>query len=396
MRFYTTADLAAIPDLMQRSFTANLMRLQPNGNSPMFTLSGLAAVRKINAVSHSFWTKQALFPSLTLGAAVADGVATTFTVGDSSNAVPGGMYMRFNVSAGSYAAPEIVQVDSITDATTIEMIRGVGGTTAASIPDATVLIEIGNAHEEGSAMPTARAITMAEHTNFTQIFRDSWDITRTASRVAIEPDTTIIAENKEDAMFFHAQAIEWDTIFGRKAAGTKNGRPFRTMDGIESIVTQFAPSNIVAANTTTTYKQLEGFLHPTLDTVVQGRSNGRKTLFVGSQALETINEIGRASGNLQLQPETTMFGQQFHSFRTSRGTWELIEHPLLNAHASTKKMAIVADLNTIDFQYLDETMHEELANDGVDATSGVYTTELTIEMGNPVGWGIIHNLTAGA
>ena len=402
MRFYTTAELAALSSdqggsILQRSFTANLMRLQPNGAAPMFAMSGLAQHKRIMATAHSVWVKQALFPSVTVNGAI-NTTATTLVVDSTTNVVAGTIYMKFNFSAGTYAAPELLQVTAVTDATDLVVVRGFAGTIGTAISDNEVLIEVGNSNEEGSSMPVARSITMSEHTNFTQIFRNAWDMTETAAAVAVEPGISMIAENREDAMFLHAQDIEWSTIFGRKSASVYNGRPMRTMSGIEAIVTEYAPGNIASAGTTTTFDQLESMLHATLDTVIKGRSTGVKTLFCGSQAIETLNEIARATpnGRLQFTPESTQFGQQFHSFRTSRGMFEMVEHPLLNAHVATKKMAIVADLGTIDFQYLRDTAHKDVAYDGVDATSGVYTSELTVEMTNPTGWGIIHNLTAGA
>lgn len=396
MRLYTTDQLASISaNLMKRSFAANLMRIAPAGSAPLFMLSGMAKERKITALAHSYYSKTALFPSVTLSAQslAAD---TSFDVDSTENIKAGSMLMHYKVTAGTYVAPEIISVVSVDSATAFTALRGVGGTTAGTITSGSVLIEIGNAYEEASAAPTARAITMAEHTNFVQTFRDKWDASETAAAVALEPGVQLVAENKEDAMFFHANSIEFATLFGRKQATTRNGRPLRYMDGIESIVTQFAPNNIDAAGSTTTFKQLEAMLHPTLDNVVVGRNPGVKTLLCGSQAIQTINEIGRANGQMQFNESTTSFGMTFTKFKTSRGTFEMIEHPLLNSNNNLKKMAIVADLNTIDFLQLRPTNHKDIAYDGTDAISGVYTTELTVEMTNPLGWGIIYNLTAGA
>lgn len=396
MRLYTTADLTAMSsNLQKRSFAANLLRIQPNGGAaPLFALSGYAKERRIKAVADSYWIKRAVFPSVVLAnsgtAAAGD---TTITVLDSSPIVVGAVLMFYQSVAGTYTAPELLRVDAIAG-NVLTVTRGVGGTTAASIPDTTVLYQVASAYEEGSARPVARSIEIEEHTNFTQIFRSSWDVTRTAAQVSLEPAVDLKAENKEDAAFFQAQSIEWATLFGRKGTQTVNGRPVRYMDGIESIITQFAPGNISAAASTTNFTQLEAMLHPTLDYAVDGRTGTTRTILAGSRAVDVINNVGRKSGYYELEPKSTHFGMQFRTFATSRGTFELIEHPLLNAHAALRGTAIIAELGGLDFQQLQPTMHQDIAFDGQDAVSGVYTTELTVKLTNPLAWGMIHNLTA--
>lgn len=394
MRFYTTADFPA--NLMQRSFAANLMRVQPNGSAKLLALSGMAKTRSLKAVAHSYWLKRAEFPQFTTVGTHADS-AVTINVVSSDGAKVGALLIAFNIVAGTFAAPELIRITSIPSGTSIGVAREQGGTNAvASLAAGTVLLEVGSMFEEGSSHPAARSITTSEHTNFTQIFRDSWDVTKTASAVSLEPMGSIVAENKTDAAFFHANSIEWNLLFGRKGVTTINGRPARLMDGIESIIQQHAPNNIFAAGSTTTFTQLESMLHPVLDWAVDGMSGTNRTLFCGSTAMDVINSIGRASGYYQLMADGEVFGMRFKRFHTSRGTWDLVEHPLLNQHPTTRRMAIIADLASFDIMWLRPTEHQDIAFDGVDAVQGVYTSELTVQVPNPMGWGIIYNLTAAA
>lgn len=401
MRLYTTAQLLAqSSNIIQRSFSGNLLRIEPNGNFPIFGLSGLAKKRRILALAHSYYTKRAVFPKVQLDGAIGGGGVTTFVCDDTSEVKAGSLLLVYKVTAGTYTAPELIRVTSVDSGTQLTVVRGVGGTTAAAIADNTVLIEVGNSYGEGSNMPTARSISAAEHTNFTHIFRDSWDVTRTAMQVAQEPGIQQMAENKEDAAFFHAQAIEWATLFSRKQATTDpaTGHPMRYMDGVESLIIQHAPNNVVAAGATTTFKQLETMLHPTLDFKTNRGGSNTRTIYAGSQAFTTFGEIGRASGYYELQADNTVFGTQFKRFRTTRGNWDLVEHPLLNSNDNLKSMALVADMSSFDYLFLQDTMHQETAFDtnGRDAKSGVFTTELTMELTNPLAWGIIYNLQAAA
>jgi hypothetical protein len=127
-------------------------------------------------------------------------------------------------------------------------------------------------------------------------------------------------------------------------------------------------------------------------------------LFVGGGARRVINDIGRLNGTYQLVDGMTGYGLQFQSFKTARGTFRMIEHPLFNSNVSWAKMAVAVDLSTFRVAYLGnrKTQHKYFNNDGenatdngIDAQGGTYTSELTCVVKNPPANGIIFNLTAG-
>ena len=79
----------ATTDFVKKSFASMITRLMPNGSAPLFGLTSMLKDETAVQVEHGFFTKTMIFPMVTLSAAVADGVATTFTVTDTSNIVPG-------------------------------------------------------------------------------------------------------------------------------------------------------------------------------------------------------------------------------------------------------------------------------------------------------------------
>jgi len=175
------------------------------------------------------------------------------------------------------------------------------------------------------------------------------------------------------------------------------------MDGIIESIRRYAPAgNTTAAGGTTTYAQLQTALNGCFDVTSNGRTGNRRTLFVGGGARHVINEIGRLSGNYQIMDGATSFGLQFQSFRTSRGEFKMIEHPMLNSNDDWKKMAIAVDMDYIRVPYLRKTANSEYGMDGryvtsgQDAVGGTMTTELTMEIVNPSAFAIITGLTAAA
>jgi hypothetical protein len=388
-------------DLAKKSFAGMITRLMPNGTAPLFGMTSMLASEIAVQVEHGFFTKTMLFPSLNLDAAVADGVAQVFTVASTANVLPG-MIMRVN-STG-----ENVIINSVLSATTVQVNRGVGTVAAAAIADNVDLYQVGNAYEEGSNRPSALNITPARVTNLTQIFRNTWAITDTARATMVIAGESNVAESRQDCAAFHAADIEKALFFGQKSQGTRNGQPFRTMDGLISIVgnlTYYPPSyaaaNVTTAGATTTYTQLEAALDPVFDQATDPKVANERVMFVGGAAKRVLNNIGRLNGTYQMVDGATSYGLQFTTIKTARGTFRIIEHPLFNTNSSWAKMAVVVDLSTFAVAYLGDrkTKSDDFGgqdSDGTDALGGTLTTEMTCVIKNPPANAIIYNLTAGA
>lgn len=404
MRFYTTADIPT--DLAKRSFAAGITRIMPNGGAPLFALSGYAKKKTALQPEHGFWTKTAVFPSVTIDGTQAAGV-TNLLVDSSANIVPG-MILRFQKAyAGTQGQhttmAENMLVTAVPDATHVTVTRGFAGTSAASVPNDTVLVVIGTAHEQGSNAPNSIAILPEREINYTQIFRDSWDVTGTLMATQMEQGYNTVSENKQDCAMFHAQSIEKSAFFGVLGATTLNGRRLTTMDGIESLIQKNAPTNLYEMGSSTSYTQLETVLNPVFDWMTDAMNGNVRTLFVGGTARQVINGIGRLHGTYQIMEGQTSFGLQFSRFKTSRGEFNMIEHPLFNTNDDWKKMAVCLDLSSFDFAYLQgrDTKHTVISSgdnapNGIDAEAGVLTTELTVELKNPFACAILYNLRAAA
>lgn len=396
---FNTGDFTT--DLAKKSFAGMITRLMPNGTAPLFGLSAMLASEVAVQVEHGFFTKTMLFPSLNLDAAVADATSTTFTVASTANVLPG-MILRANTTG------ENVIINSVISATQVSVTRGVGTVAAGAIADNVDLYQVGNAYEEGSVRPSALNITPVRVTNLTQIFRNTWAITDTARATQVIAGDTNVAESRQDCAAFHAADIEKALFFGQKSQGTRNGQPFRTMDGLISIVsnlTYYPPSyaavNVTTAGATTTYTQLEAALDPVFDQATDPKVANERVAFVGGAAKRVLNNIGRLNGTYQMVDGQTSWGLQFTTFKTARGTFRVIEHPLLNTNSTWAKMMIVVDLSTFAVAYLGDrkTKSEDFGGDdtnGLDAVGGTLTTEMTTVIKNPPANAIINNLTAGA
>lgn len=384
-------------DFVKKSFAAMITRLMPNGSAPLFGMTSMLKSETAVQVEHGFFTKTMIFPSIQLDGAVL-AAATSFTVDSSANILPG-MMLR-NQTTG-----EVVIINTVADATTVTVTRGVGTVAAANAADDSVWYQIGNAFEEGSDRPTALSIQSVRVTNLTQIFRNSWALTDTARATQVIAGDTNVAESRSECAAFHAVDIEKALFFSQKYSGTRNAKPFRTMDGLISQVTTNAAANITTAGSTTTYTQLETALDVCFDTVTDPKVANERVLFCGGAAKRVLNNIGRLNGTYQLVDGQTSYGLQFSSFRTSRGSFRMVEHPLFNSNSAWAKMAIAVDLSSFSLAYLGDrkTKSEEygvngnrVESEGLDAVGGSLTTELTCLVKNPAANAIIYGLTAAA
>ncbi len=387
-----------VQNLNALSFSQMITRLMPNGTAPLFGLTALLKDETASNIEHGYYSKSMVFPSVTLGAAVADGVVTTLTVVSTADIVDGDMLMAASTQ-------EIMLVTAVTNATTLAVQRGVGTVAAAAVSNGVVLYTVGNAFEEGSVRPAASSILPVRNVNNTQIFRNSWAVTKTAAAIPQIAGAGYVGESKSDCAMFHAQAIEKALFFSQKYMGTRNGMPFHTMEGIIPRVTAAAPGNIVTLGATTNWTQFEAALDPTLQTVTDPKSGNVRTMFVGGTARRVIHNIARMNSTYQITGDKTEWGLQIDTIRTPRGVFEMIEHPLFNAYGATSawaKMAIICDLNAFSLAYLRRTDDASynasgaLVDNGIDAEGGTLTTELTCLIKNPSAFGVLYNFTAAA
>ncbi len=388
---------SAPQNLNALSFAQAITRLMPNGTAPLFGLTSLLKDESASNIEHGYFSKTMIFPFVTSSAA-ALAANTSITVAAYDNIVPGDLLMNERTS-------EIVLVTALTSGTALAITRAVGTVAAAAVNSGDVWRTVGNAFEEGSVRPSAVAIIAERSVNNTQIFRNSWAVTKTAAAIPQIAGAGYVSESKQDCAALHAMAIEKALFFGQKFMGTKNGQPFHTMEGIIPRVNAAASGNVTTLGATTNWTQLEAALDKTLETVTDPKGGNIRTMFVGGTARRVIHNIARLNSTYQITTNETAWGLQIDTIRTPRGTFEMIEHPLFNAYGAAStwaKMAVICDLNAFSLAYLRKTSDAgynaagALVDNGVDAEGGTLTTELTCTIKNPAAFGVLYNFTAAA
>lgn len=393
--FYTTMPDA--PDYIKNSFAANMIRSKPYGTAPLFGMTSLLGTKTATAVEHGYFSKTMKFPKVVVqnGAPYTSG-DTILNVASAEEIVPGELLLV-------PATNEIVRLESVISNTQISVRRQVGQVAAGAIAGDAVLYSVGNAFEQASLRPVSRLMNPVRVLNFTQIFRDSWALPKTVTKLQPVVGDSLVAESRTDCGLFHGANIERALIFGQRSGQMVNNQWMTTMDGLIETVRRFAPAgNTTIAGATTNYDQLEAMLDPVFDTVTDMSSGNVRTIFTGSDGIKIINKIGRLTGNYQIIDGQTAFGLQFTSFKISRGSFNVFEHPMFNTNPIWKRLMIAVDLSAIKIANLRATENLEYGmnglptDNGIDAVGGTLTTELTVENINPSAHAVVWNLTAAA
>lgn len=380
-------------ELNTRSFAGQILRRFPNGSAPIFAISSQSGKSKAKASTHGYFSKTMSFVSVTSGAQLDSDTNFAFS---STVGMTRGMVM-FNPRTR-----ENVRVTSITDATHAIVQRAFGRIAAAAINNADAWINIGTAFEEGSVRPTARRLTTTYVPNYTQIFRNAWALTDTARASMAEAGYSNIAEDKKDCAMFHAVDIESAIVWGQPLMDTTGDTPVHATQGIIDAMEQYCPANTNTASSTTTYDQLVAFLEPAFAYSTDMSNAKERTAFCDNTAMKVINQIAKASGQVQIQNGQTTFGLRFTQFNFYNGTINLVTHPLFNGLARTGMM-LVMDMPALKLAYMDgrDTKTEEyntggkIVENGVDAVGGSLTTEFAAELINPFACALVEGLTAG-
>jgi len=392
-------------ELNAKSFSDTILRLFPNGSAPLYALTGEVNKKKAVAATHGYFTKHYAMTSLTVDDADDLAAGDGTLVVDATAGVTVGMVFQIPTTR------ENIRVNTITNATTLEIDRSYGRVAAGVIGDNDVLTLVGNSQTEASDRPVARSMTSVWVPNYTVILRNAWHISDTARASMAEAGFNNIAETKLDCTEFHSTDIEGSLIWGQAvapAADSTTGYPIHATQGIVDSIYEHAADNVQTASSTTTYAQLVDLVAP-MFAYSNNKSGGglkERALFCDSQAMKVIHDIGLASGQVTMSTKETTFGMQFMEFRMYKGVLRLFEHPLLSetVTADAVGIAIGVDLTSVAIAYLEgrDVKREDYngsadgSNSGTDAQGGSLTSEFATEFMSPNTCGIVNDLTAAA
>lgn len=383
-------------ELNQKSLASTLMRLYPNGASPIMGMSSMMGTSIAKASTHGYFSKTVEFTFTTVGANYAIAAATIAVASTAGLAVDD---LIHNVTSRENMRITAINGLNLTVTKAFGRVADTAGLTGQKI------IRIGTAPAENSNRPTARQFPTVYVPNFTQIFRNAWAITGTAKASLMESGFDNVSENRNDCAFMHTLDQETALIWGQAKMDTTGAQPIHTTQGIIDAVRQYTNNvNYVTAGATTTLTELTDYAAKAFKYSTDLGNPRMRYAFGDETAIKVLNQIATKNGSVQLTPETTTFGMDYQNFKLYKGTLRLLEHALLNGYDPTAGRLIVLDIPSIKLAYMAgrnaavESYGDggKIVENGTDGSGGSLTSEFAAEIRNPWGCMIIEGLTAGA
>lgn len=368
-------------------FASALLRVWPTGSATILALSSGMETKPARDTIVTWFEENHLSGRINVTNNAASG--TTLTVDDVTQVVAGQMFLV-------EASGEMVFVQSISG-NDLTVVRGFAGTTITAIDGSSTpkpIQKIATAQEEGSSKPVALANLGYPRLNYTQIFRNTWDVTGTARAIEWHTGDTV-AKNRRDASFMHAEDIERALWFSRKSVGVQNNQPFRTMDGIATQIV----TNVEAQSTNVTWEKLNDFLQVIFERNIKGKPNER-IAFCGNTVVGVINKIAQLDGTVNITPGQTEFGLKVMKWITPFGDISLMTHPLFNESPLWTKNLYVLHPGAFRTRWLRKTNEDRYDTNGTrsgdDADYGVFTSELSCEYNAEITGGIYTGIDTAA
>lgn len=383
-----------VTDQRPKNWREGVMLQYPNGQAPLYGLTVALKSRSVDDPEYNWWDK-----------ALDD---RRFAVPNSAGNIAAGLTMiplasgAMGLKAGDILYVEAngeqmrVAADPSSDLL-VTVQRGFAGTTAAALATTSGtnrnLLKIGSAYEEASDAPTGVNFNPVKRYNFTQIFRNTMEMSRTAMKTRLRTGDQV-KEAKRETLESHSIDIERALWFGAKSEGTKNGKPIRTTAGIFA---QIAAANIVNARTTypagVKFQHIEEYFYN-----IFRYGSSEKMGWTGNRALLTIQQIVRHAKGISwnIQNNLKEFGMDVSRLTTPFGTIVLKTHPLWNqitggttgtaAYYGLESWLCVLDMAELGYVYLngsDTKWESKLQDNGLDGEKSGYITECGTELHHP-------------
>jgi hypothetical protein len=262
----------------------------------------------------------------------------------------------------------------------VALIEDDDNSTSADMSDCDVVYIIGSANAEGGATPTAVGYDPTEHSNYTQIFRNSLDHTRTAAKTRLRTGDQV-AEAKRECLELHGIEMEKALILGKLALRTgSNGKPERYTNGIRAQITTNKSNYTKQAGVGNWVDGGDEWLDNILEQIFRYGSNEKMAL-CGSGAILGINKLAKAKGTFNMTAKTMDYGIQVVEVVTAFGTMYMKNHPLFTYEPTLRNSMLICEPRFFKYRYVDDTKYKpETQANNIDGKQSEYLTEAGLEL----------------
>lgn len=268
---------------------------------------------------------------------------------------------------------------------TLTVIRAWGVTATANIPDDSILLIIGNANQEHATKRDMKIGDIVKKTNYTQIFRTPFGISRTADK----SDTNgkgDLAHQRAMQMIEHQKEIERAFWFGEPKEDLTGTQPRRATGGID----YFMSTNATDAGGDLTEIEFEGFLRT-------GFRYGSKTkwLFAAPIVVSAINFWAKSA--LKVEVSATTYGISAMKWLCPFGTVNIVVMNLFTEVALYSGYAYLIDMECLTYKHIadsDTKLKTNIQDNSADGEEDEYITEAGLIFSQEKKCALLYNVTS--
>lgn len=289
------------------------------------------------------------------------------------------------------------------------------------------IIVVGSAYREGSGSIAMTPKWPVNITNYSQIFKTAFQLTRNALKVPAEFDRTGFYKHQaKEAALEHMVALENAFLFGDRGSYTSqdsegNTLPTRLMGGVLWFLRQWELGSVtnngafnyrpgeaaatlnsdpnkriidVPSNGIVTRRDFEDYLERAFSN--SSSQTNEKLVLCGSGFLTALNEgYGRYITSTKGMKAEDTFGMALTGIDTVHGTIWCKSHPLFSQRSWMKHSALVLDVPNLKYRYFtdsDTTLTKMVQDKDADYRKDRWLTEASLELRNPASHILLNNV----
>jgi len=265
---------------------------------------------------------------------------------------------------------EQLLVTALAGTDSLTVLRGWGTTAATTISDGEYLAIIGNANEEMATKRVAKIADQTPKTNYLQIFRTPFGISRTADNSEMYSGKDL-AHQRMMQLIEHEKEVERTFWFGEPKLYTSGTHYRRATGGVD----YFISTNATNASGTLTESEFEDWLRT-------GFRYGSKTkwLFASPLIIQAINSW--AKDNIQVVPSAKTFGINLAQWLTAFGMVNLVLTNLFTETTTFSGYAYLIDPEQLKYRYLansDTRLKTNIQDNSADGEEDEYIGEVGLQ-----------------
>jgi hypothetical protein len=310
-----------------------ILFLNPNGSAPLYALTSKAKTESVDDPEFSWWEETNTICRLNVNGALDNNPATVNVVVSSGalQLIPGDLLYVEPATEVATFTEEHLRVVSVSSDTNFVVQRAAAGSTIANIGNGLKLLRVGNAQSEGNLSVASSSTNPTKYNNYCQIFKTSYQITKTALATKFRTGDPKKNEQKRKS-FQHSEKIEQSLLFGvpNETVDASNGNmPLRYTMGLRNFIT----TNRKVYTADPTIASFINDVSPVFD-FEAGSAGNERIIFAGNGALNWLNQLVKsdASTRIQFDKVVEFYGMRLSRFIMPQGTVYIKTHPLMNVH----------------------------------------------------------------